>query len=112
MESILTIMYSVCALRRPKLYGQDVVTQYPPEITNFEGENVTMNCSYSTINAAFWYRQNPDGAPQYLFRIYSSGKQKERITATMNYREKGSNLSITGTEVTDAATYLCALETQ
>uniref|UniRef100_A0A4W3H4Z3 Ig-like domain-containing protein n=1 Tax=Callorhinchus milii TaxID=7868 RepID=A0A4W3H4Z3_CALMI len=99
----------MCFFVVAEVYGQDVVTQYPPEITDFEGQNVTLNCSYSTINAAFWYRQYPDGAPQYLFRIYSSGK-KGRITATMNYREKGSNLSITGAEVTDAATYLCAVE--
>uniref|UniRef100_A0A4W3JJM9 Ig-like domain-containing protein n=1 Tax=Callorhinchus milii TaxID=7868 RepID=A0A4W3JJM9_CALMI len=90
----------------------NVVSQYPPEITDFEGQNFTLNCSYSTLQTAFWYRQYPDGAPQYLFRIYSSGKQKKSITATMNYRENGSNLSITGTEVTDAATYFCAVETQ
>uniref|UniRef100_A0A4W3HC06 Ig-like domain-containing protein n=1 Tax=Callorhinchus milii TaxID=7868 RepID=A0A4W3HC06_CALMI len=95
-----------------EVYGQDAVTQYPPEITDFEGQNVTLNCSYSSLQTAFWYRQYPDGALQYLFRIYTGEQQTKRITATMNYREKGSNLSITRTEVTDAATYVCAAETQ
>uniref|UniRef100_A0A4W3GWC6 Ig-like domain-containing protein n=1 Tax=Callorhinchus milii TaxID=7868 RepID=A0A4W3GWC6_CALMI len=95
------------------LYGQDAVTQYPPEITDFEGENVTMNCSYSTINAAFWYRQNPDGAPQYLFRIYSSGKvdsPPDRFTAELIKENKVINLQILSAVVGDSAVYYCALE--
>uniref|UniRef100_A0A4W3IBC2 Immunoglobulin V-set domain-containing protein n=1 Tax=Callorhinchus milii TaxID=7868 RepID=A0A4W3IBC2_CALMI len=111
MESILIIIYSVCALRH--VYGQDVISQYPPEITDFEGQNVTLNCSYSTLQTAFWYRQYPDGAPQYLFRIYVSGNvdnPPDRFTAELIKESKVINLQILSAVVGDSAVYHCALE--
>uniref|UniRef100_A0A4W3GYZ7 Ig-like domain-containing protein n=1 Tax=Callorhinchus milii TaxID=7868 RepID=A0A4W3GYZ7_CALMI len=102
----------IAVLTIAEVYGQDVVTQYPPEITDFEGQNVTLNCSYSTINAAFWYRQYPDGAPQYLFRRYSSGKvdnPPDRSTAELIKENKVINLQILSDVVGDSAVYYCAL---
>uniref|UniRef100_A0A4W3GAV1 Immunoglobulin domain-containing protein n=1 Tax=Callorhinchus milii TaxID=7868 RepID=A0A4W3GAV1_CALMI len=92
---------------------QDVVSQYPPEITDFEGQNVTLNCSYSSLQAAFWYRQYPDGTPQYLFRIYSSGNvdnPPDRFTADLTKENKVIELHILGAVVGDSAVYYCALE--
>uniref|UniRef100_A0A4W3HHN7 Immunoglobulin domain-containing protein n=1 Tax=Callorhinchus milii TaxID=7868 RepID=A0A4W3HHN7_CALMI len=81
---------------------------------NFEGQNVTLNCSYSTMNAALWYRQYPDGALQYLFRIYSSGKvdnPPDRFTAELIKENKVIKLQILSAVVGDSAVYYCALET-
>uniref|UniRef100_A0A4W3IEC8 Ig-like domain-containing protein n=1 Tax=Callorhinchus milii TaxID=7868 RepID=A0A4W3IEC8_CALMI len=93
--------------------GQEKVYQSPLSVTVGEKENVLINCSAKgTTQTLQWYRQYPNQALKHLVTGKTGEQQKERITATMNYKEKGSNLSITGTEVTDAATYLCAVETQ
>uniref|UniRef100_A0A4W3GC98 Immunoglobulin V-set domain-containing protein n=1 Tax=Callorhinchus milii TaxID=7868 RepID=A0A4W3GC98_CALMI len=75
-------------------------------IKDFEGQIVTLNCSYSTINAAFWYRQYPDGALQYLFRIYASGNvdnPPDRFTAELIKEKKVINLQILSAVVGDSA---------
>uniref|UniRef100_A0A4W3GJ73 Ig-like domain-containing protein n=1 Tax=Callorhinchus milii TaxID=7868 RepID=A0A4W3GJ73_CALMI len=97
----------------PGVSGQDTVSQSPVSVTVGETERVIFSCSATGSNKALqWYRQYPNQALKHLVTGKTGEQLKERITATMNYREKGSNLSITGTEVTDAATYLCAVETQ
>uniref|UniRef100_A0A4W3IY66 Ig-like domain-containing protein n=1 Tax=Callorhinchus milii TaxID=7868 RepID=A0A4W3IY66_CALMI len=93
--------------------GQVVVTQYPPEITEFEGQNVTLNCSYSTKVTAFWYMQNPDGALQYL---YSSGNDDpvkgagfgNRFSAQVQKSNSTTSLSVSELVVSDSAVYYCA----
>uniref|UniRef100_A0A4W3GEK1 Ig-like domain-containing protein n=1 Tax=Callorhinchus milii TaxID=7868 RepID=A0A4W3GEK1_CALMI len=93
--------------------GQEEVYQTPLSVTVGEKENVLINCSAKgTTQTLQWYRQYLNQALKHLVTGKTGEQQKERITATMNYRVKGSHLSITGTEVTDAATYLCAVETQ
>uniref|UniRef100_A0A4W3ISQ3 Ig-like domain-containing protein n=1 Tax=Callorhinchus milii TaxID=7868 RepID=A0A4W3ISQ3_CALMI len=90
--------------------GQEEVYQTPLSVTVGEKENV---CSATGSNNALqWYRQYTNQALKHLVTGKTGEQQKERITATVNYRDSSSNLSITGTEVTDAATYLCAVETQ
>uniref|UniRef100_A0A4W3GDB0 Ig-like domain-containing protein n=1 Tax=Callorhinchus milii TaxID=7868 RepID=A0A4W3GDB0_CALMI len=89
------------------------ISQSPQDVTENENGKVSTDCSTTDTNQALqWYRQYPNQALRHLVKGKTGKQQKERITATMNYKEKGSNLSITGTEVTDAATYVCALETQ
>uniref|UniRef100_A0A4W3GFL2 Ig-like domain-containing protein n=1 Tax=Callorhinchus milii TaxID=7868 RepID=A0A4W3GFL2_CALMI len=92
--------------------GQDTVSQSPLPVTVAEKEQVIISCSTTESRALQWYRQYPNQALKHLVTGQTGEQQKERITATMNYRDGRSNLSITGTEVTDAATYLCAVETQ
>uniref|UniRef100_A0A4W3GP86 Immunoglobulin domain-containing protein n=1 Tax=Callorhinchus milii TaxID=7868 RepID=A0A4W3GP86_CALMI len=98
------------------ILGQDVVSQYPPEITDIEGKDVTLKCNISTLSTAFWYKQYPDGNLHYLFRIYTSGKVDkspdlpERFTAELIKENKVIKLQILGAVVGDSAVYYCALE--
>uniref|UniRef100_A0A4W3H7S8 Ig-like domain-containing protein n=1 Tax=Callorhinchus milii TaxID=7868 RepID=A0A4W3H7S8_CALMI len=97
----------------PGVSGQDKVSQLPLSVSVGENEQVLISCSTTEQGRGLqWYRQYPNQALKHLVTGQTGEQQKERITASMNYREKRSNLSITGTEVTDAATYLCAVETQ
>uniref|UniRef100_A0A4W3GW07 Ig-like domain-containing protein n=1 Tax=Callorhinchus milii TaxID=7868 RepID=A0A4W3GW07_CALMI len=96
----------------PDVSGQDTVSQSPLSVTVGEKEQVIISCSTTESRALQWYRQYPNKTLKHLVTGPTGDQQKKRITATMNSREKGSNLSITGAEVTDAATYLCAVETQ
>uniref|UniRef100_A0A4W3HGX0 Ig-like domain-containing protein n=1 Tax=Callorhinchus milii TaxID=7868 RepID=A0A4W3HGX0_CALMI len=91
----------------PGVSGQDAVSQSPLSVTVGEKDEVLLSCSTTVSNQVLqWYRQYPKQALKHLVSGKTGEQQNKRITATMNYREKGSNLSITGTEVTDAATYL------
>uniref|UniRef100_A0A4W3GT55 Immunoglobulin V-set domain-containing protein n=1 Tax=Callorhinchus milii TaxID=7868 RepID=A0A4W3GT55_CALMI len=56
-----------------EINGQDVVSQYPREKTEMEGQDVALNCNISRLATVFWYRQNPGGALHYALRIFSSG---------------------------------------
>uniref|UniRef100_A0A4W3GCV9 Ig-like domain-containing protein n=1 Tax=Callorhinchus milii TaxID=7868 RepID=A0A4W3GCV9_CALMI len=96
----------------PGVSGQDTVSQSPLSVTVGEKEQVIISCFTTQSRALQWYRQYPNQSLKHLLTGQTGEQQMKRITATMNFREKGSNLSITGTEVTDAATYLCAVETQ
>uniref|UniRef100_A0A4W3GD70 Immunoglobulin domain-containing protein n=1 Tax=Callorhinchus milii TaxID=7868 RepID=A0A4W3GD70_CALMI len=94
---------------------QEVLSQYPPEVTDFEGKDVTLKCNISRLDTAFWYRQYPDGNLQYLFRIYGSGKVDktpdlpERFTAEQIKENKVIKMQIYGAVMGDSAVYHCAL---
>ncbi|XP_038596986.1 uncharacterized protein LOC119920837 [Tachyglossus aculeatus] len=96
--------------------GLDKVEQIPPSLSIQEGENGTMNCSFT--NSAFetlqWYRQDPGKGPTFLFLIRSNEKRKPngRFTATLEKDDKRSSLFIRDSQPGDSATYLCAVGPQ
>uniref|UniRef100_A0A4W3J238 Ig-like domain-containing protein n=1 Tax=Callorhinchus milii TaxID=7868 RepID=A0A4W3J238_CALMI len=96
--------------------GQDVVSQYPREKTEMEGQDVALNCNISRLATVFWYRQNPGGALRYALRIFTSGTEDkspdlpERFTAELIKENKRTvPLNILQVRVTDSAGYYCAL---
>ncbi|KAK2900791.1 hypothetical protein Q8A67_008906 [Cirrhinus molitorella] len=81
-----------------------------------EDETVTLSCSYDTSSryvTLYWYRQYPNGEPQYLMwkqaRDWSSTgtPADRRFQATTS--ETSTELIITGVTVSDSALYYCAL---
>ncbi len=80
-----------------------------------ERETVKMSCSYSTSSEyvrLYWYRQYPNGEPQYLLfkgaRSYSSEHTSDdRFQSTAS--RTATELTITDVRLSDSALYYCAL---
>ena len=89
------------------------VEQSPSILSLQEGANSTLWCNSSdTVNRVQWFQQNPGGSLITLFFIASGTKQKERLSSTVNSKERYSTLHITASQLEDAATYLCVVEAQ
>ncbi|XDC57004.1 hypothetical protein R6Z07M_008186 [Ovis aries] len=89
------------------------VEQSPSVLSLQEGANSTLWCNSSdTVNSVQWFQQNPGGSLTRLFVIASGTKQNERLSSTVNSKERYSTLHITASQLEDAATYLCAVEAQ
>ena len=89
------------------------VEQSPSVLSLQEGANSTLWCNFSdTVNTVQWFQQNPGGSLITLFFIASGTKQKERLSSTVNSKERYSTLHITASQLEDTATYLCAVEAQ
>ena len=89
------------------------VEQSPAVLKLQEGADSTLRCNFSdTVNNVQWFQQNPGGSLTILFFIASGMKQKERLSSTVNFKERYSTLHITASQLEDAATYLCAVEAQ
>uniref|UniRef100_A0A4X2LND0 Ig-like domain-containing protein n=1 Tax=Vombatus ursinus TaxID=29139 RepID=A0A4X2LND0_VOMUR len=93
---------------------QQKVTQTPPSLSVQEEESITINCTYSESNAGNfqWYRQDSGKGLTLLFHMTSGKKQRGRFRSTSNLKESHSSLHITGSQLGDSATYLCATEPQ
>uniref|UniRef100_A0A8C1LX31 Ig-like domain-containing protein n=1 Tax=Cyprinus carpio TaxID=7962 RepID=A0A8C1LX31_CYPCA len=85
-------------------------------IISTEGESVTMSCTYDTSSryvTLYWFRQYPDGEPQYLIwkdaREWSdTGTPAEpRFQSTTS--ETSTELTIDSVTLSDSALYYCAL---
>ena len=85
-----------------------------PSVLNLqEGANCTLRCNFSAaVKTLRWFQQNPGGSLISLFFIASGMKQNERLSSTVNSKERYSTLHITASQLEDAATYLCAVEAQ
>uniref|UniRef100_A0A4W3JJK6 Ig-like domain-containing protein n=1 Tax=Callorhinchus milii TaxID=7868 RepID=A0A4W3JJK6_CALMI len=90
------------------LSGQDVVSQYPREKTEIEGQDVILNCNISRLDTVFWYRQNPGGAPQYA-KPQNADIANERFSTNVSKAERTVPLKIIQVRVSDSAGYYCAL---
>ncbi|KAB0372425.1 hypothetical protein FD755_016217 [Muntiacus reevesi] len=89
------------------------VEQSPSVLKLQEGDNSTLRCNFSaTVSSVQWFQQNPRGSLTTLFFITSGMKQKERLSSTVNFKERYSTLHIAASQLEDAATYLCAVEAQ
>ncbi len=80
-----------------------------------ERETVKLSCSYSTSSEnvyLYWYRQYPNGEPQYLLlkgaRSYSSEHTSDdRFQSTTS--RTSTELTFTDVRLSDSALYYCAL---
>ncbi|KAB0375173.1 hypothetical protein FD755_013665 [Muntiacus reevesi] len=89
------------------------VEQSPSVLKLQEGANSTLRCNFSAaVSSVHWFQQNPGGSLTRLFSIASGMKQNERLSSTVNFKERYSTLHIAASQLEDAATYLCAVEAQ
>ncbi|XP_054850354.1 uncharacterized protein LOC129339799 [Eublepharis macularius] len=79
-----------------------------------EGENSTIACKYdSVVYNVQWYRQFPGERPTHLLTIAGKEASEEpNFRAEHNKQEQSSRLRITEVQLSDAATYFCAVEAQ
>uniref|UniRef100_A0A8D0Q4L1 Ig-like domain-containing protein n=1 Tax=Sus scrofa TaxID=9823 RepID=A0A8D0Q4L1_PIG len=87
------------------------VGQRPPVLSLTEGisDTIWCNSSASVLNV-LWYRQNPGGRLIELFYIPTGTKQNGRLNATTVTTERRSSLYISSAQITDSATYFCAVQ--
>ncbi|DAA25656.1 TPA: hypothetical protein BOS_10445 [Bos taurus] len=89
------------------------VEQSPSVLSLQEGANSTLRCNFSdTVNSVQWFQQNTRGSLTRLFFIASGTKKNERMSSTVNSKERYSTLHITASQLEDSATYLCVVEAQ
>uniref|UniRef100_A0A4X2LYL2 Ig-like domain-containing protein n=1 Tax=Vombatus ursinus TaxID=29139 RepID=A0A4X2LYL2_VOMUR len=93
---------------------QQRVDQNPPFLSVQEGENITINCSYSDQNSQGlqWFRQDPGKGLTLLFYLASGTKGEGRFNSMFSRNDRHSSLHITASQPGDSATYLCAVEAQ
>ncbi len=95
---------------------QDKVDQHTRIQFAFEGDTVTIDCTYQTAYTGptlFWYQQKGNGNPKYMLNKYStSGNSeeefKERFLVTLN--KTAAPLTIQDVLVSYSAVYYCALQ--
>ncbi|KAI4891642.1 hypothetical protein NFI96_018117, partial [Prochilodus magdalenae] len=97
--------------------GVTVVTQKPPVLTATKGEKITMHCNLGTVtnSAAYWYKQVPGGAPQFVLEnyhswsspSYGSGFSSPKFTSTHS-SQSDYTLIISNVEAGDSAVYYCS----
>uniref|UniRef100_A0A7N5K888 Ig-like domain-containing protein n=1 Tax=Ailuropoda melanoleuca TaxID=9646 RepID=A0A7N5K888_AILME len=112
LESLLlSLTFSFCTGFRVR--GLDV-EQSPSALSPQEGAGAALKCNFSSsVNSVQWFRQNlRGGGLTSLFFIASGMKQSGRLNCTVNMRERSSTLHIAASQLEDAASYLCAAETQ
>ncbi|KAJ8345972.1 hypothetical protein SKAU_G00301650 [Synaphobranchus kaupii] len=96
--------------------GVTVVTQKPPVLTVSKGGTATMDCNLGTVTdaAAYWYKQVPGSAPQYVLffyhgdksPFYGAGFSTNRFTST-HQSKSDYRLIIKNVEAGDSAVYYC-----
>ncbi|KAG8455499.1 hypothetical protein GDO86_001620, partial [Hymenochirus boettgeri] len=90
------------------------VKQKPDSASAMEGDIFTMTCEYeSNLYGLHWYKQI-DGEKLHFLRIQRGDDkiQEGRFVFQLQKEKKLSSLSITHLDVSDTATYWCALEAQ
>ncbi|OCT98043.1 hypothetical protein XELAEV_18010271mg [Xenopus laevis] len=93
---------------------KEEVDQIPHSASAVEGNNFNMTCEYSTAFLSLqWYKQVP-GEKFQLLRIQRVDEEitEDRFVFQLQKEKKLSTLSIKQMEVSDSATYWCALEAQ
>ncbi|EHB12435.1 T-cell receptor alpha chain V region 2B4 [Heterocephalus glaber] len=93
--------------------AQIKVEQSPQVQILQERRNSSLTCNYSTsINSMQWFQQNQEGRLISLFYIASGEQQKGRLKATVNFKERYSQLYIRDSQPEDSASYFCAVQAQ
>uniref|UniRef100_A0A8C9Q6M9 Ig-like domain-containing protein n=1 Tax=Spermophilus dauricus TaxID=99837 RepID=A0A8C9Q6M9_SPEDA len=91
------------------------VAQDQTAISVMEKEAVTFNCTYEISDSTyylFWYKQPPRGKPTFLIRQDSYNEQNATEGRySLNFQKASSSiqLTITASQLKDAAVYFCAL---
>uniref|UniRef100_A0A2I3H1C2 Ig-like domain-containing protein n=1 Tax=Nomascus leucogenys TaxID=61853 RepID=A0A2I3H1C2_NOMLE len=94
---------------------QKEVEQNSGPLSDPEGAIASLNCTYSdrSSQSFFWYRQYSGKSPELITSIYSNGdKEDGRFTAQLNKASQYVSLLIRDSQLSDSATYLCAVNTQ
>uniref|UniRef100_A0A8D2L850 Ig-like domain-containing protein n=1 Tax=Varanus komodoensis TaxID=61221 RepID=A0A8D2L850_VARKO len=101
----------VCSTR-----GQDGL-QPNPFLKSKAGEDAAIRCEYETktLYSLQWYRQRPGESPVFLLLLMSgrtADRKEPNLSAELNTKNRSSHLHIRGAQLTDSATYFCAIEAQ
>ncbi|CAB1326169.1 unnamed protein product [Coregonus sp. 'balchen'] len=102
--------------------GEDSVTQSPEDVIATEGEQVTLDCQFDSLDTnpyLFWYKQGANNFPKYMLRrttFYPDNaiEFQGRFNAHLNLTEflsasKSVPLTIQRLQLSDSAVYYCAL---
>ncbi|OCU01455.1 hypothetical protein XELAEV_18007246mg [Xenopus laevis] len=93
---------------------KEEIDQIPRSASAAEGSTFSMTCEYNTAFFSLqWYKQVPGEKFQFL-RTQRSDEEitEDRFVFRLQKEKKLSTFSIKQVEVSDSATYWCALEAQ
>lgn len=91
------------------------VTQTQPEMSVYEAETVTLDCTFDTRVSnyyLFWYKQPPSGEMVLIIRQEANKQENatnNRFSVNFQKPDKSFSLRISAAQLGDAAMYLCAL---
>ncbi len=95
--------------------GDNIEPDKGIEKNSNERETVKLSCSYSTSSEnvwLYWYRQYPNGEPQYLL-LKGARTRSDQHTSDGRFQSTTSRtsteLTITDVRLSDSALYYCAL---
>nr|ANJ04691.1 anti-HPV16 E6 29-38 T-cell receptor [synthetic construct] len=106
LEHLLIILW----MQLTWVSGQQL-NQSPQSMFIQEGEDVSMNCTSSSIfNTWLWYKQDPGEGPVLLIALYKAGEltSNGRLTAQFGITRKDSFLNISASIPSDVGIYFCA----
>lgn len=89
--------------------------QSPGSLSLREGDAASLNCTYSDSASQYftWYRQYSGKGPELLMYMYSKGNKTEgRFSGQVDRTKQYVSLLIRDSQLSDSATYLCAVSTQ
>uniref|UniRef100_A0A672I091 Ig-like domain-containing protein n=1 Tax=Salarias fasciatus TaxID=181472 RepID=A0A672I091_SALFA len=101
----------------PECKGEDKVMQPSGHVPAAEGDSVTLNCSFETIDSRatlLWYKQETTSYPEYMLKCIlqtvdnAEDFPKDRFDAEL--KDKSVPLKIQKLELSDSAVYYCALQ--
>ncbi|CAM4647774.1 unnamed protein product [Caretta caretta] len=90
------------------------VDQSPQSLATWEGEVVTMSCTFTTKYQTFhWYQQLPGRDLTYLLAVSPQDNATEQRFVGQPLEDgKRSSLHITDSQLGDSGSYLCAVRAQ
>uniref|UniRef100_A0A6Q2YQ29 Ig-like domain-containing protein n=1 Tax=Esox lucius TaxID=8010 RepID=A0A6Q2YQ29_ESOLU len=98
--------------------GEDSVTQPTGDVITTEGGQVTLGCTFNTLDTypyLFWYKQGANDHPKYMLRRFKDGtgdnapEFKDRFHADVDANANSVPLRIQDLQLSDSAVYYCAL---